>query len=1259
MKSPKLITVFLVLLVLYPAGQICADPTKKEMSVLAEALDLMREAEALHPKSRTKMGQKVDEIFGKNLEKLKQKGVIEKAGQTFMGDNAAGTYKVGKNMEIWIRKQTRGTKTSLDMVVWEFKRDKNGKLTSIVGKGLDTYTEINKDYKNPVLLDSRVKRSLESDPLSPKDAKTQQHGNRSHFGRKITTGQEWVKDISTRLHNLDPDEIKKLKIPGIENMDPKDFKKVHVEMIMDQEESFLWADKSKKSADAYEELRKKGAARSKLHAENELKKAKVALARAQKVTGSGAAKKLAEAEELVKDAAKKLGAAEEYAKRVNPGGAKPPAAKSPKPGRISSFKTPGAGGAVLKTLAGLGVGLTILSAADVVYASQKLSDSAIIKGPSGIEKKFERGEFGLARNRWKKMVSVSTRKPVADELRDALMRACAGPLVSVIGVEFEVLMMRIYNIWEKEAKKEFKDYKLALQRGPAKYEDLPPDADIRMTITAEPLSKVLAGEKVSVKGKIVVYHKLADYSQPVLGAPIHINWQGPNSSTKKITTNAKGEFTAGDFVTGKTVADNSLGGSTNRTKLQASFHKLVVAIVEKMLIKSMPVDAYDYQVARLNPPAEPDLAHANDKDSIFFDFKLQRRFIGEDGDSRLEGPVGYKKDFDKIGIYGGGKDLTSISISLNAQSYQRNINAVPDDNNGLFKVYAKTKYPGSNLIRLDLRGGKFRTAYLEVGRYPMEFMPHPVNFRLQWGAKMTKYVKDKHVILPKAKLGALVEYPLQVIALSNVDGKPIVGAEIEINVDPKDGINTAYTSYLPTNAKGEGIYKKPPMVYKINSAKARIIASAKGATNTLFAYTSERAPDKLGQARLIDQGAFTRVFKGSFPKSEPKMPKQSKEIPAGKGRLVLIARDAANKNIEPRVSIRRAGAKQELTYSWGGYSIDLDPGEYDLVFDYTPDIVRRVTIHSGAEEVVMAGGYGRMQFDTFDAVGKAIEPRVSIRRAGEKQEFAYSWGRHYIDLPPGKYDVVLDYTPDIEHKNIVLTKDGLIIVQTGGYGRFDLQAFDALGKKIEPRVSIRRAGEKQEYAYSWGGHYIDLPPGGYDLTFDYTPDIEKQAVLSGGRLSTVSAGGYGRFQLNAKDALGKKIEPRVSIRKIGEKQEFAYSWGGSYIDLPPGSYDLTFDYTPDIEMKAAVLQKGKVTTLSAGGYGRLQLNAKNALGKDFEPRVSIRRSGSDQEFAYSWGGSYIDLPPGPYDVFYGDHHVKYRNVVLRAGKVKTLNARYK
>lgn len=306
-----------------------------------------------------------------------------------------------------------------------------------------------------------------------------------------------------------------------------------------------------------------------------------------------------------------------------------------------------------------------------------------------------------------------------------------------------------------------------------------------------------------------------------------------------------------------------------------------------------------------------------------------------------------------------------------------------------------------------------------------------------------------------------------------------------------------------------------------------------------------------------------------------------------------------------------------------------------------------------------AAGLGRLAFDTRGAGAQLRDPRISVRRAGSAQEVAYTYGGGHLDLPPGNYDAVIAKPVPVTLPGLRVAAGQTAIAADGGDGRVFFDVRDGVDAPVNRRVSVRRAGRKEELAYTYGGNALELPPGNYDIVIEGTPEIEHPGLaVAAGKQTTLVSSGYGRLQLDARNGIGQPSDPRVSVQPAGTGRELVYTYGGGRVDVPPGRYDVSYSGTPPIEFKGVTVEAGKTTTRMAAGYGRLRIHMFDAAGRRTDTRISVLRPGSEEELAYTYGGGFVDVPPGAYALAFAvDGKTVKSSATARPGAETTVNLR--
>lgn len=127
-----------------------------------------------------------------------------------------------------------------------------------------------------------------------------------------------------------------------------------------------------------------------------------------------------------------------------------------------------------------------------------------------------------------------------------------------------------------------------------------------------------------------------------------------------------------------------------------------------------------------------------------------------------------------------------------------------------------------------------------------------------------------------------------------------------------------------------------------------------------------------------------------------------------------------------------------------------------------------------------------------------------------------------------------------------------------------------------------------------------------------------------------SQGGLGRISFDLRDAADQFPGAPVSLRSAGSEVELARASGGEGVDLPPGVYDAVIESAIPIDLPGIQVAAGRTTVVTAGGWGRLGFECRDAMGEPISPHVTIRRAGSDTAVAELFSSRSVDLPPGRY-----------------------------
>ena len=381
---------------------------------------------------------------------------------------------------------------------------------------------------------------------------------------------------------------------------------------------------------------------------------------------------------------------------------------------------------------------------------------------------------------------------------------------------------------------------------------------------------------------------------------------------------------------------------------------------------------------------------------------------------------------------------------------------------------------------------------------------------------------------------------------------------------------------------------------------------------------------------------FTRLYKRELASEFVAPEFEQSEIKPGHGRVLLTSLDAAQKVKPNYVYINKNGQR---VYGGWGTSIDLPPGEYEMIFTkYIPQVVILFNLRAGQVLPITAGGDGRLKLIAQDALGIFKNSYKYIRRSSNQEMIHGGWDTE-VDLEPGTYDIEFtSYTPPIVHRGVVIEERKLSTLMASGYGRLKMNPKDALGEDKQSYVYINNSATGQRIYGGWDMQ-VDLPPGTYDLEFtSYSPHYEVKGVrVDKGLISTTSAGaGYGRVDFRLTDAAEKTFQSYVYAKRVSDKK-VVYSGWDTTLDLPKGEYIFEFtSYTPDISVQAEVYA-GRKRSVFAGGYGRLVLNKSTDIHVHFEDMNGNQ--------VHSGWENQVDLPPGTYKLVYRVNSREFEKIV--------------
>jgi hypothetical protein len=695
---------------------------------------------------------------------------------------------------------------------------------------------------------------------------------------------------------------------------------------------------------------------------------------------------------------------------------------------------------------------------------------------------------------------------------------------------------------------------------------------------------------------------------------------------------------------------------------------------------SRSVECYDYVIRSAGPQALE--AQAASKDTLELPLRLLRRSSRQDGGFRFEPPDRFREDYDHLSLR-----ARRATLHAAAGSPARWLRLRPP-RDGMLRIRAWSETTGGDSLEAWFDGTR-ATSPTHV--LAMTFTSHPVGFELRWGSRMRPYASGTIAEFPDRPAGTVDTFPLHIIAL-RPDGRRVSGVRPRFTLDPPEGMQML-RSDVETDERGVALRGGLlPMVWSPQPGDNRVTISAPGATNRLMAHWTGLGVSPARIALRVTPEADTADFDGGDMVALSGGIDPSMVSAIGRRYALVLQVDLAGRIQIPPEHLAQAprwGANESRVAdlrpgSDGSFRAMVAPGRETVrsvrgavfLFDNQTasivarapfEVIRRLRPSAGPivgrqpYSVVRRGpavpelqGKGRLRLVALNALGDSLSTRFDVYPPGGQAIVTYGYGKGTLDLVPGRYDVVAHHDVPIRHAGLVIQGGVETVLETGGYGRLAPGALDGVNAPVTHRVDIRRAGQQEVLTYTYAGNVIDVPPGTYDLTFHYAVSMIRNGVLvAAGRVTSLTASGYGRLAPEALDGVNGATTHRVDIYRTGEDQPLTYTYAKSPADLPPGSYDLVFHYQVPMSRKGIVVTPGRVTPISVGGYGRLAPTAADGIGSPATHRVDIHRAGEPQALTYTYAGQQADLPPGRYDLVY--HYqipMTRRGIPVVAGQVR-------
>ena len=347
-------------------------------------------------------------------------------------------------------------------------------------------------------------------------------------------------------------------------------------------------------------------------------------------------------------------------------------------------------------------------------------------------------------------------------------------------------------------------------------------------------------------------------------------------------------------------------------------------------------------------------------------------------------------------------------------------------------------------------------------------------------------------------------------------------------------------------------------------------------------------------------------------------------------------------------------------------SIEIAAGKTQNISVPPPD---KVDAADGSQD---AGGaedrdiQGNIQVMGKNAKGYPLESfyKYYVYASGSKEKWlAEESVSNPVNLPPGAYDVRVEFMPDIWFESVEVVAGQNKQIELPLPGRLNVQGKNALGDSYGRSYyyTIYKSGNRKERHVSmYINNYKDLPAGMYDIQVNLNPGIWYAGIeIIAGETRVISLSPPGRLEIRGTDAEGRLHDAPFSLY-TGSKREKPLTTGvvNTPLEMQPGVYDISVD----LETGAAWFSEVEIVSrqsniLELSPPGRIWIYGSNEAGDPLNAEFTVYSEGEgEKDTAAGRLNETVDLPAGTYDVKISlEPEVWYSAVKVVGGQVRIIN----
>ncbi len=368
------------------------------------------------------------------------------------------------------------------------------------------------------------------------------------------------------------------------------------------------------------------------------------------------------------------------------------------------------------------------------------------------------------------------------------------------------------------------------------------------------------------------------------------------------------------------------------------------------------------------------------------------------------------------------------------------------------------------------------------------------------------------------------------------------------------------------------------------------------------------------------------------------------------------------------------GSSTADNYSAG--QVTLPPGNYDIDINFSVGAVQKeVWLNNQAisgnftKTVELNAGIAQADVTVTNG-GKDVGEQASVHyypAGNHASSTAVNYSAGQVTLPPGNYDIDINFSNGSVNKEIWLNNQGIsgnftkTVELNAGIAQAEVTVTNG-GKDVGEQASVHyypAGNHASSTADNYSAGQVTLPPGNYDIDINFNNgSVNKEVwlnnqVISGNFTKTVELNaGIAQAEVTVTNG-GKDVGEEASLHYYpagNHASPTAVNYSAGQVTLPPGDYDIDIsfgvgDVHKEIWLDNQAISGNFTKTVELGlAIANVSYSVTNggqdtgeATGVDFYPSGQY-----DDATSSGFSGTTHEMLEGSYDI-----HVSYANALAR------------